>query len=297
MSSCPVSSRKLTLESDSAHPKFPSQEVCNVIDSDTAQNNHPKHYEPSKLWIQIGFTLLTEADKDLLVSEHGWLNDKHIHAAMQLLKLKYPECNGLEDPILCSAGHVTFGSEKPFVQVLNDSNSHWICISNKDCKKGDVNVYCSLHKIPSEEAVHVLSTLICLSEKNLRLKIMNVSRQIGPHCGIFAIANAFSIVSGMDPCNLVYDQSVMRTHLASCLLNAELTPFPVVCYRTVRKQILREQSYDLWCKCRKTYMPSCMVECTKCAEYYHTQCIGMSESSFESHDKDRSKVFICEKCQ
>ena len=46
-------------------------------------------------------TQLTLADKNIL-QPGGWLNDKHIHAAQQLLKMQYPGVQGLQDPLLQS---------------------------------------------------------------------------------------------------------------------------------------------------------------------------------------------------
>ena len=66
-----------------------------------------------------------------------WLTDKHISAANQLLKRGFPQCKGLDNPIL--------GENFSFpilrgegVQMLHVDKSHWSTIG---CTFGELNVY------------------------------------------------------------------------------------------------------------------------------------------------------------
>ena len=53
-------------------------------------------------------------------------------------------------------------------------------------------------------------------------------------CGLFTIAFATSILLGDEPATLQYNQKEMRGHLAYCLENELMTPFPAVVKRTRR---------------------------------------------------------------
>ena len=56
--------------------------------------------QPSdNLWIAVGETKLSVEDRNVLESQ-GWLSDKHIHAAQQLLKKQHPQVAGLQNTIL-----------------------------------------------------------------------------------------------------------------------------------------------------------------------------------------------------
>lgn len=44
-------------------------------------------------------------------------------------------------------------------------------------------------------------------------------------CGVLAIANAFTIASGIDSCTIAFDETVMHSH--SCLANNEMVQFPL----------------------------------------------------------------------
>ncbi|XP_065664458.1 uncharacterized protein LOC136086115 [Hydra vulgaris] len=55
-------------------------------------------------WLQFNTTSVSIADRNLITSQDGLLNDKVIYAAMILCKQQFPDVDGLEDPILCFAG-------------------------------------------------------------------------------------------------------------------------------------------------------------------------------------------------
>ena len=70
----------------------------------------------------------------------------------------------------------------------------------------------------------------------LKLRIANVARQAGmADCGLFAIANAVTLLCGKDPTNMFYEQREMRSHLIRCFEGEQMTPFPQESMRTCRK--------------------------------------------------------------
>ena len=58
--------------------------------------------------------------------------------------------------------------------------------------------------------------------------MMGIGKQCnGSDCGVLAIAFAYDICSGNDPCRVKFDNRLIRQHLASCLENCCLSCFPV----------------------------------------------------------------------
>ena len=57
---------------------------------------------------------------------------------------------------------------------------------------------------------------------------ISVQRQAGGNdCGLFAIANATSVLFGGDVAKLRFKQHEMRTHLYDCFVANALMPFPL----------------------------------------------------------------------
>ena len=57
--------------------------------------------------------------------------------------------------------------------------------------------------------------------------LTGVQKQSGSaDCGVFAIAFATSIALGKDPSKNIYTQSLMRKHLADCLIHTSFKLFP-----------------------------------------------------------------------
>ena len=50
------------------------------------------------------------------------LNDNLIQTFQQMLKIKYPDANGLQDPVLCQALKFAVDQTIPLVQVLHDGS-------------------------------------------------------------------------------------------------------------------------------------------------------------------------------
>ena len=80
---------------------------------------------------------LTVGDlSDLL--HNRMLNDNIIQTFQQMLKIQYPDANGLQDPVLGQALSFAVYQTTPFVQVLHDGSLHWVAISTYNCKEGEI---------------------------------------------------------------------------------------------------------------------------------------------------------------
>jgi len=68
-----------------------------------------------------------------LISNKRMLNDNVINAVQKMIKLKYPDIGGLQDPVLGETLNFDVYKNKEFVQVLHNGNIHWIAISTVNC--------------------------------------------------------------------------------------------------------------------------------------------------------------------
>ena len=82
-------------------------------------------------------------------------------------------------------------------------NSHWCVVSNVGCDDGVVNYYDSLYPAVSSATMRTIASLIFSPAKELVVKILDVGKQSNSSdCGVYAIAFAFDICSGNDPCSV-----------------------------------------------------------------------------------------------
>ena len=96
----------------------------------------------------------------------------------------------------------------------------------------------------------------------------------GTDCGLFAIANAVAIASGMSPEMQEYDLKKMRPHLLQCLEEKKMTPFPVT-HRSCRRKVTSHQKIAIFCHCRKPWRrgdDAFLIQCDKCREWFHSSC-------------------------
>ena len=189
------------------------------------------------------------------------------------------------------------------MQIINISNSHWVCASNISCPTGVVDVYDSIpqYSMGSYSLQKELAAILCTKEKTFTIRYVNVQRQSGgSDCGLYAIAFAFLLCSGNDPHMVALLQTHMRRHLASCINERQFTNFPEGRKHRVGRRRYREKSevVSVYCVCRQPWarsVQSCgaLVQCSQCKEWFHQACEGI--------DKDvlmQSKDFLwfCSQC-
>ena len=213
---------------------------------------------------------LTHEDHAILLNPTAWLNDNIIDAAQRLLKQYSTAICGFQNTLL---GAKFKPETEDFVQILFDGREHWLAVSTVGTKADNVvMVYDSLYKsISSHTKQQVASLMNTRSSKSeLNVNIMDIHMQSGTNdCGMFAIANATAnataIVHGISPGSQAYKQEDMRTHLAKCLIDGKLTPFPLVKRRRCKNQVKSSQYVKLYCICRMPEDPKLkMIECTNC---------------------------------
>ena len=75
----------------------------------------------------------------------------------------------------------------------------------------------------------MIGSLVYSPSSDLKITMMDVGKQSnGSDCGVLAIAYAFDICSGLNPCTVRFDHSKIRSHLATCLQTCSVSRFPVL---------------------------------------------------------------------
>ncbi|CAH2273345.1 hypothetical protein XENTR_v90030153mg [Pelobates cultripes] len=166
---------------------------------------------------------LTHEHKDIIINDK-WLDDTIIDAAQTLLKMQF-DTDGLQSCVLAQIGMTPVTREA--VQIHYDANRHhWFTTA---FKKGIVEVVDSLRTSHlSSSARREIGQFYGNVMKNplKRVHMRKVDQQPNyDDCGVFAIANAFELLSGRNAtCKYLHHQ--MRKHLISCLENGKITEFP-----------------------------------------------------------------------
>ena len=235
-------------------------------------------------------TLITLYEyRQILESKTLWLNDNIINAAQRLLKKQYG-IPGLQNTLL---GHtctfdVVGGLE--FVQVLHSNNSHWLTISTIGCSYSTVKVYDSLYMKMPRSTIKQVCSLLASSEPSITLQFEPSDRQLnGNDCGLFALAFCTALCAGKDPQGLRFDQKTMRQHLLKCLTQGHMEPFP--CKGIIQTAVAKTYQIPIYCTCR-TQEAGNMVECERCREWYHQECVSVPEHVW----KKGSIPWVCRYC-
>lgn len=247
---------------------------------------------------------LLPAEMTELADETQYVNDRIVNAAQELLRRRHKGIGGLCDTVAVAARDVMQAADvetSHTVQIFFDSdNKHWLCGTNKHSSNEhqSISLYCSLQMTPSAKCLATITHVFHMQGASLSIDIKNVAKQAGSiDCGLFAIAYAEMLCSDRDPCNVIFDQQLMRRHLIRCLEIQQITAFPVRSHRSVRRTVIRSQEVSQYCVCRSTYVKGeKMLECNTCHEWFHQRCLNMNDDVF-MHFADTSATYSCSRCR
>ncbi len=195
-------------------------------------------------------------------------------------------------------------SSKPWIQILHNSDNHWLMAASGYGQQEGVLIFDSLNETDTERHVLYSVAQICPDKDDkLKLAFMKVQQQKdGFNCGLFAIANATALAFQLNPCEFLYHNSEMRSHFITCCRNRKMLPFPAVQSRKCRNW--RPSFHfrcDLYCHCKMPFSTNdigfperfrTIVKCKGCNNWYHPNCEQIPESVITSK---RSK-WRCSKC-
>ena len=156
-----------------------------------------------------------------------------------------------------------------------------------------ISVFNSMYSSVSSSTLKLIARLVFSHTEKLTVRIMDVGRQSnGSDCGVLAIAFAYNICSGNDPCKVKYDHRLIRRHLADCLEEYRLSRFPVVGERRT-VGVRHTQSVDLHCSCCLPEEGDKMAECDVCKIWYHQHCMDIPDNVF---DDETEVPWKCRSC-
>ena len=128
-----------------------------------------------------------------------------------------------------------------------------------------------------------IASLLFCEEDDIQVRFMDVQRQSGTmDCGLFAVAFATCLSSGVQPGTCTIKQQNMRKHLYQCLQISKMDMFPIIKCR--RGPIVKSSDIiSVYCVC---CMPECstfgiMVKCSICEKWYHVSCVCVSRKVVE----------------
>ena len=183
--------------------------------------------DTSHVWVQCPlYSLMLEDQKDILAPT-GWRSGSVITAAQRLMSQEYSTVSVLQPSVLQQT--LTFQRHTgEFVQILHVGNYHWCVVSNMGCEGGVVHVYDSSYTRVSAVTLRVIASLLCITGPKMVVKVLNTQKQCnGSDCSVFAIANAYELCCGFDPCKVKFDHKLIRQHLAKCLETQHMSRFPL----------------------------------------------------------------------
>ena len=241
-------------------------------------------------WVCNPLYTFTISDREDVLSPSGWLSDKVIHSAQLLMLQQFPHILGLQPPVLQQT--LSFQVHRgEFVQIICVGDNHWCTVSSID---GEVKVYDSLYQSVSSHTLRIIASLVFSSASQLVVRMMDVERQSnGSDCGVLAIAFAYDICHGENPCTIRFDH---KSNLADCLEKCSLSRFPVAGKRRSSSMRQKTQTVDLHCSCRlPEEKGDKMAECDVCKTWYHQHCLDIPDSVFNDDSEVPWKCNACAK--
>lgn len=159
-------------------------------------------------------------DKLLLEGNHR-LNDKHINFAQAILRVQFPQYDGLQNTLI--QGRCEFSITNPMVQILHIRDDHWAVISNLRANKNELKFYDTVYDDIDKDTMAMLYRIFD-DKITITVDTQLQKQEGGVDCGVFCIAVATSLLHGIFPGK--YKQSHLRSHLVCCIANGMMEPFP-----------------------------------------------------------------------
>ena len=225
-----------------------------------------------------------------------------MEAANKLLKEQYPQQNGLQDTLVLAELYRFKSSPTDFVQIVNISHSHWVCVSNVFSSPRVVGVFDSMlaYSTTLSGLKRQVSAILKTLEKSFDLYHVDVQRQVGgSDCGLFTLAFAVSLCMRKDPHTERYAQTEMRQQFARCFEEKEMTSLPNSNgrRRLERHRIIHRKKVDVFCICHLPWdkyngKRGPLVQYIGCRECYHQNCSNINQDIVNQP----SAKFTCNIC-
>ena len=261
-------------------------------------------YQPVILDQRSGETLQKDEIEEI-GQPTRWLSTKVINAAMELIRQKFPEIGGLFNCQWGALLQFDMARSQKWIQILFNERDHFV-VAAKGFGSHMVKLYDSNWdgiNEPEQHLIYCIAKIEKTSDKNLIIGLMSCEKQKQcGSCGLYAIAFATALAHSLNPSELRFDVSKLRSHLMECFQNGEITPFPTKEIRARSnwrpKKTISTLTYcicrmpDFGDRMRIPEMYRVMAQCNSCKNYYHQQCEGIPQTAIDS----RKTPWICSLC-
>ena len=304
--------KKRKIESDLACSESDEEAILDGIEvmgeseeEDPSTSSQSSEESSAEWWLE--HLSLTLEDKSILLTEGKWLLDKHIEAAMKILKEQFPHLKGFDppywEPKKDKGGKWHYLKRFPqvtsnAVQIHYNGINHWVTSFQSEgkvffldsgrswgSKKSCINDSLSLQ----------LSAMYATQGKTLEICIPDIMKQLEGNCGVHAIANAVYVCfNARCPSNVTFRKG-MRQHLVACLERGSFTEFR---FSQNSEKLSSTASYishslDINCPCRLPDFFDDMIECNSCKLWVHSRCQDISDI----HQIEQRAKFFCNACK
>ena len=82
-----------------------------------------------------------------------------------------------------------------------------------------------LNKTLVQQLAHLYHNICVEGQITVTVVLQQLQKGLSD-CGLFCLANATALAQGVNPLNVMWDQSKMREHLAECYKNNQMNVFP-----------------------------------------------------------------------
>ena len=125
------------------------------------------------------------------------------NAAQVILKEQFPDLLGFQSTLLLKKEQPGYQSEKVYIQIIFDQESHWIVTSNALAKRGQEIVYNSIFNSMDKNTKEIVENLFGPS---VTPYLVEGSKQSGgADCGLYTIGNATALAFGLNPSQITFD--------------------------------------------------------------------------------------------
>eukprot|EP00794_Sanderia_malayensis_P008388 gene8388-9286_t len=262
------------------------------VDSITIPSPH------TNIWLEIGALNLTESLRDTLIHPLGWLTDQLLDAAQHLIRVKGL---GIAGPynITAMTHHRNIMIEQAREQAIQCHNigHHWVTSSTIS---GSIIVYESfstnLNEALKRQLVHMCRYMSKDDGQPDVTVVLQQKQKGGSDCDLFAIANAVTLSSGVDPGSVVWEQNKMRPHLLKGYEKQKISMFPHLPRSTCTEK--EHYTISVYCVCLKHITAVELLECSVCRNKYHyglTYCC-IKLTSIQATAALSGNPFVCHRC-
>ena len=282
----------------------------------------------------------TKRDFDVLcINKTEFVNDNHFEFFRSLLKIQFPNIGGVFDTIMYKRqGYPRVPANTAFIQPCHSGGMHWSLLSNVNVPQAYRNYQVHLHDslvnfslfskrhcdVPSALEWQACQLILTRDRdddnygKMIEIKVIPCAQQKNSYdCGIFTMANAISLVMGLNPEDLVYAQGseVKRDYLMELFKKKKLEMFETMhrqcgldlennfkrpTLSRIRQNVVLPQMshiFTIICFCNYPKSFGAIVICDNCQKTMHQRCHLMGKPRSGKTIARQLEKFLCFSCR